>query len=196
MSGSTAPYAALITPEHNQRPKYMAMIAVTTQPYADNIALLATFQSLFDLDVAVGAQLDVIGIWVGVTRNIAVPIPNTFFTFDTVGLGFDAGLLPAPDEGGSTDVVVLPDPQFRTLIRARIASNHWDGTIPGAYAIWNILFAGTGYTIQIQDNGVMTMDLTLVGPSADPLTLALFEGGYLDLRPSGVRIAAYNVIVI
>lgn len=195
MTDDVSPYTSLITPEHNQRPKYMAMIAMTAQPFADNIALLATFPALFDLDYAVGAQLDVVGLWVGVTRNIGVAVPNTFFTFDTSGLGFDEGLLPALDEGGATDIVVLPDPQFRTLIRARIASNHWDGTIPGAYAIWGILFGGTGYTIQIQDNGDMTMDLTLVGPNPDPLTLALFEGGYLDLRPSGVRIAAYNVIV-
>ena len=37
----------------------------------------------------------------------------------------------------------------------------------------------------------MSMDMGLIGRVPDALTMALFESGYLDLRPAGVRIAQY-----
>jgi hypothetical protein len=85
----------------------------------------------------------------------------------------------------------LPDDAYRTLLRARIASNHWDGTIPGAYAIWNELFAGTGLGILIGDGGDMTMLYALTGPVPDAVTLALFIGGYLTLKPATIGVSNY-----
>jgi hypothetical protein len=35
------------------------------------------------------------------------------------------------------------------------------------------------------------MDVVLVGPQPDAVTLALFTGGYLNLRPAGVGINNY-----
>jgi hypothetical protein len=37
----------------------------------------------------------------------------------------------------------------------------------------------------------MTMNVVLVGPTPDAVTLALFTGGYLNLRPAGVGITNY-----
>lgn len=65
----TQDYLNLVTSEHNQKPKYMAMIAVDVQGYVDNQALCATFPALFDLDLAVGQQLEFLGAWVGLSRN-------------------------------------------------------------------------------------------------------------------------------
>ena len=90
-------------------------------------------------------------------------------------------------------ITVLPDDAYRTLVKAKIAANHWDGTTDGAYAIWNSLF--TQYTILIQDFQDMSYDLIVVGGIVDSLTLALLVGGYIPLKPEGVRVNEYIVPV-
>jgi hypothetical protein len=113
-----------------------------------------------------------------------------YFAWDTSGLGWDQGVW--YQTGNPVDnIVSLPDQQYRLLLKAVAAANSWDGTIPDAYRIWGILFAGTGYGILIIDNQDMSMDLGLYGHIPDVVTTALLEGGYLDLRPEGVRIAHY-----
>jgi hypothetical protein len=192
MSGDITPYLDLITSEHRDKPRFIATISATLQPMADAQAVLATIPGLFDLDVAVGSQLDEVGEWVGQTRYLSTPLTGVYFSFDTAGLGFDQGVWQGPFDP-STGVVALQDEPYRTLLRAVIAANHWDGTIPSAYAAWNIIFAGTGYSILIQDFGDMTMLFGLIGPTLDSVTKALLTGGYLTLKPSGVKIAGYVI---
>ena len=191
-NGDVQPYLALVTSEHQPMPDYMAMLAATLQPLADGLALLASMPALYDLDLAVGQQLDTTGLWIGVTRDIAEPLPDVYFSFDTPGLGFDQGTWFGP--GDSVDgLVVLPDANYRTLLYARAAANQWDGTIEGAYAVWNVLFEGTGYGILIQDLDNMHIIYALTGPVPDALTEALFTGGYLNLVSAGVMVDAYLV---
>lgn len=76
MSASVSTYTKLITSEHNQRPNFMAMIAATVQPSVDTQNLLAGFAQLFDLDSATGDQLDKLGEWIGVSRNLIITIPT------------------------------------------------------------------------------------------------------------------------
>ncbi len=188
--GDISKYMALVTSEHNDKPKFMALLATLVQPIADIAALLKSMPGLFDLDTAVGDQLDIVGLWVGVTREIKVPLQNVYFSLDTVGLGLDEGTLQGLFDP-TTGLLSLPDEAYRTLLRARIASNHWDGTIPGAYSAWNALFEGTGFGILIQDGNNMSMVYALTGPVPDAVTPALFTGGYLSLKPATVRISNY-----
>lgn len=185
MAGNVTQWTNLVTSEHNQQPKYMAMLAAVFQPLADTLQTLQQVPADFDLDTAVGAQLDTIGLWVGVTRNLQLAITGVYFAWDTVGLGWDDGAWQGPGDPTS-GLLVLPDAQYRTLLRARIANNQWNGTIPGAYASYAVLFAGTGYNINIKDNGDMTMVVTVTGPPLDAITAAIVTGGYLDLKPAGV----------
>jgi hypothetical protein len=146
----TAEYLlARITAEHNQRPRYMATVALSVEPFIDGQNVALSYETLFDLDVAVGVQLDALGQWVGVTRYIAEPI-EIFFTLDNAALGLDFGKWRTPYEV-ALQIVRLDDDHYRILLRARIVSNSWDGTIPQAYEAWNTLFAGTGYQVLIQD---------------------------------------------
>jgi hypothetical protein len=188
--GDISKYMALVPPQHADKPKFMAFLAMLVQPIADIIALLEGMPDQFDLDDAIGAQLDIVGFWVGVTRDITVPLPNVYFSLDTAGLGLDQGTLQGPFDS-TAGLLSLPNDAYRTLLRARIASNHWDGTIPGAYAAWNTLFAGTGFGILIGDGGDMSMLYALTGPIPDAVTLALFNGGYLALKPATVSISSF-----
>jgi len=138
-----------VTSEHSDKPRYMQTVALSVQPYIDSENVALSYRTLFDLDTAVGEQLDMLGQWVGITRYIAEPI-DLFFSLDHSDLGFDAGKWQTPHEL-SMRLVRLDDEHYRILLRARIVSNHWDGTIPGAYKAWDTLFAGTGYQVYIQD---------------------------------------------
>jgi len=185
-------YTQLITSEHNQAPNFTLMVAATVQPLVDGQNLAATFQQLYDLDLAVGEQLDVVGQWIGITRFVTTPITGVFFSWDTVNLGWDQGNWQGPLSPGN-QVVALTDDQYRLLLRAKIAINQWDGTIPGIYAIWTQIFALTQVTLLIQDNQDMSMTIILLtSATVDPVVLALITGGYIVPRPAGVRITGYS----
>jgi len=190
MTVELSQYTSLITSEHNQRPKFMAMVSLLAQWAVDRQNMLASIPALYDIDQAVATQLDAVGEWVGASRNLSEPLTGVYFSFDEVGLGFDEGVWLGPFDPTS-GLVALPDPQYRILLYATIAANTWDGTVPGAYAAWNTIFEPLGYSILIQDNQDMTMDIVLVGPTPDAVTLALFLGGYLNLIPAGVGVGYY-----
>lgn len=190
MTAQLTDYTSLITSEHQSAPKFMAMVALLGQWAVDRRNLLASIPSLFDIDTAVGQQLDWVGEWVGISRDLSLPLTGVYFSFDTAGIGFDQGAWLGPFDPTS-GLVSLPDAQYRILLYATIAANNWDGTIPGAYNAWNTIFEPLGYSVLIADNQDMTMNVVLVGPTPDAVTLALFTGGYLNLRPAGVGITNY-----
>jgi hypothetical protein len=190
MTALITDYTSLITSEHADKPNFMAMVSLLAQWAVDRRNLLASIPGLYDIDTAVGQQLDRVGEWVGISRNLSLPLTGVYFSFDTAGLGFDQGTWQGPFDP-TTGLVALPDDQYRILLYATIAANNWDGTVPGAYVAWSTVFAPLGYSILIADNQNMTMDVVLVGPAPDAVTLALFTGGYLNLRPAGVGISNY-----
>ena len=71
-------------------------------------------------------------------------------------------------------------------MRATIALNKWDGTIQGAADAITPLFPNN--FIYIQDNQDMSFDVVVSGPTLDVISAALLTGGYLALKPAGVRI--------
>jgi hypothetical protein len=190
MTALITDYTSLVTSEHQSAPRFMAMVSLLAQWAVDRRNLLASIPSLYDIDNAVGQQLDRIGEWVGISRNLSLPLTGVYFSFDTTGLGFDQGTWLGPFDP-TTGLVALPDDQYRILLFATIAANKWDGTVPSAYEAWNTIFAPLGFSILIEDRQDMTMNVVLVEPSPDAVTLALFTGGYLNLRPAGVGITNY-----
>lgn len=187
-------YLNLITSEFRQKPNFIAMITqILALPVRVQNLMLAMQGPLFDLATPpVGNQLDIIGQWVGASRNVTIPISGVYFTWEgTAAEGWDAGTWALDTNPGN--VVVLPDDVYLSLIKAKIAANSWDGTIEGAYTVWAIAFPNI--TLLIEDNQNMTMTYILVGAVIDSLTLALLTGGYLPLKPEGVQITEYVVPV-
>lgn len=178
-------YLALITSAFQGKPNFTGVITADVSVPVQVQEVLASMIDLFDVDLAVGDQLDIIGQWVGVSRDVQVPINDVYFSWDSGAfLGWEYGSWRPPSD--PANITVLPDDAYRTLIRARIAANRWDGTTTGAYAVWDAIF--TAFTILIIDKQDMSYDLALVGGIVDSLTLALLTGGYLPLKPEGVRI--------
>lgn len=190
MTATLDQYLDLITSEHRDKLKLVATITALSTWSADLQNLLATIPTLYDIDLAVGDQLDTLGLWIGASRDLTVPISNPYFSLDDSSLGLDLGSMQGPNDPTS-GIVVLPDDAYRTLLRAKIAANNWDGSIPQAYEVWDVVFEGTGFGILIQDLENMHMIYAMTGPVPDVLTLALFNSGALSLRPAGVKIDAY-----
>lgn len=190
MSADVTEYLDLITSEHRNREKFIATVTALVQGPADGKDVITSIVTKINLDAAVGAQLDIVGEWVGRSRYLTLPLEGVYFSFDTADVGFDEGTWLGPFDP-VTGLTALPDDSYRTLLRAVIAANQWDGSIPQAYAAWETLFAGTGSFIIIQDLQDMSFIFGLLGPAPNAVTYALLVGGYLALKPAGVRIAAY-----
>jgi hypothetical protein len=176
-------YTQLITSEH-KKPKFTAIVKLLTDAVNSNTQLVKSLPVLFDVDVAIGDQLDKIGEWVGVSRFISPSIENTFFSFNIVGLGFNQGVW--KDKYSNTGLSVLDDQTYRKIIYAKIIFNNWDGT---AQQIVNGLSAAfPGIAFVVQDNGDMTMNLGVIGVII-PLIKALLVRGYFSIRPAGVSMS-------
>lgn len=179
-------YTALITSEHRNLPRFSAVLAALLQPLVDQMNLLAGMPGKFDLDVAVGDQLDTIGVWVGVSRRIRTPLTGVYFSFDIAGLGFDQGAWKGPFDP-DTGLTILDDDTYRLVIRAKIGANHWDGTLEQSAAILNSIF-GAGTHVYIEDHQDMSMTIGIAGKVPPATFLALLSGGYIPLKPEGVRV--------
>lgn len=184
-------YPALVTSEH-KKPRFLALLDALVLPFVEIQDFLATFPFEFDVDHAVGVQLDAVGKWVGIGRYLNLPLTGIYFSWEESSTGWNEGMWKGrydPESG----LTRLEDDSYRQLIKARIAANHWDGTIPGAIAVWKAAFADSGSEILIQDNQDMTMTVGVAGSYPDAVFKALLMGGYIPLKPEGVRVNWYAV---
>lgn len=220
MAANIDTYLAKITAQHRNKPDFVATVSATVQPFADLVKSFRTMASAHNIDVAVGDQLDTLGLWIGQSRELAVPLEGIYFSFDTAGLGWDEGTWKGPFDP-FTGLTSLPDDSYRRLLYARIVANRWDGTVEGAYEVWNTIFAGgdvgeiativteegdiiiveTGVALVtgsedapillIQDNADMSITFALIGDISDATLKQLYITGLLTPKPTGVRIAGY-----
>lgn len=179
-------YTDLITSEHQDKPNFAAVLAAILRPVADIVDTIGSLPATFDIDEAQGNQLDIIGLWVGVSRQLNEPLAGVYFSFDTIGLGFDEGVWQGQFDPTS-GLVSLPDDAYRALLYATIGANQWDGSIPGAYAVWQQLF-GSSERVLIQDFGDMSMLMALMDKSPNATINALFTTGVIRLKPAGVQL--------
>jgi hypothetical protein len=85
-------YTDLITNYHATKPLFFQHVDLSTRPLLDTSTALNSLITAFDIDTAVGVQLDILGEWIGRSRYVAVPISGIFFSWDTDGLGYDQGV--------------------------------------------------------------------------------------------------------
>lgn len=183
---STDDYVALATSEHKDKPLFEAVIRALTEALVTNIDLNLAMIDKFDLDKAVGHQLDTIGLWVGMSRKVAAPLTGVYFTWDdTVATGWDKGSWQGPFDP-STGLVSLDDGTYRTLIRAKIAANRWDGTREKMSEFWDEVF-GVG-VISVADGQDMSITLIYDDLQLTTVTKALLLSGAFLLKPAGVLV--------
>lgn len=152
-------YSNILTSQYRPTQQFNQWLSVVLNIATDISNLLQFITSAFDLDFAVGVQLDTLGVIVGVSR--IVPFQPT-------------GLV-SP---------VLDDTTYRLLIRATIANNMWDGKIGSLYPIWSNLFPGG--QISIINNQNMTADVIMTG-SFSSIIQDLITNGMIVPRPQAVQ---------
>lgn len=184
---TTEDYLDLIPAMNRGMPKFTAMLNFEIDPVVGAQGATLHLTVDFDLDVAVGAQLDVDGEWIGRSRYVTVPISGVFFTLDDIIRGFDQGIWYEPQYALAGGVTRLDDETYRTLLRAKIAANHWDGTLPGAKAALSIMFPEGQTQAFIIDNQDMTMTFAVSGRIPSLLFISLLSQGYIPLKPEGVQ---------
>jgi hypothetical protein len=150
-------YAGLLTSEYKPAVKMNAWLTAVLNIATDISTCLASMSAAFDLDYALGVQLDMLGQIVGVART-----------------------LPFQPSGGVSPV--LDDLTYRLLLKATIASDAWDGKIGSLYPIWGSLF--TGGRIAIIDNQNMTATVALSG-SFSSITQDMIAGYATNGASSG-----------
>jgi hypothetical protein len=109
--------------------------------------------------------------------------------------GFDQGVWYQPQYDTPAGITRLDDETYRTLLRAKIAANHWDGTLPGAKRALEILFPNGETSIIVIDNQDMTITFGVSGVIPSALFIALLADGYLPLKPEGV-LADYRITTV
>jgi hypothetical protein len=183
-------YLGLITSWHSDKPRFVNTVATLIQPLVDAQDMLTKLTFDFDLDTAIGVQLDMVGQWIGRTRYVTTPITNVFFSFDDGGgarTGFDQGIWLGPYD--PTDgVVALDDDTYRAILKLQAIANQWDGTLPSIADDLDRVFPG----IAIQDlgdtpTGLMSMDVLIPATMISSLLLAILEQDF-PVKPAAVHV--------
>ncbi|EPK5084882.1 DUF2612 domain-containing protein [Escherichia coli] len=182
-------YTELITNYHATKPKFFDHINLSTRPLIDITTATRGLVSAFDIDTAVGVQLDILGLWIGRSRIVSQPISGVYFSLDIDGLGFDQGVWQGPydpDSGYTT----LSDETYRIILKAKIAINNWDGRNDSLPPILDAALEGSGLKMQIVDNQDMTISVW-VFPEVDISQVSLeliaaIKQGYLTVKAAGV----------
>ncbi|QCA04115.1 DUF2612 domain-containing protein [Pantoea vagans] len=180
-------YVELITNVHRNKSRYADHVDLSTRPLSDVSAALNGLDDDFDLDRATGAQLDIIGEWVGRNRRITAPIDDYFFTLDSDSLGFDFGTWKGrytPDNGA----IDVGDTEFRAMLRARIGANNWDGTVESLTPVLDGIYPDGNIKLSFTDNQDMTMSIYVNGSVISGITKEIIRQGFLSIKPAGVSV--------
>lgn len=191
---SADPYIALLTSAHNQKPNFVATVQTVCGAIADVTAVIQSIPQSFDLDSAIGAQLDAVGLWIGQSRIISGVLITGFFGFADSIVAKPFGELSDVSIGGRfyelgtpySGTTVLGDGDFRTVLRARIVRNQADGTIASLEHALAYIFGVPSF---ITDNGNLTLGLTVASPLT-PTDQALLNTLDILPRPAGIRISS------
>jgi hypothetical protein len=180
-------YLALVPAENSTQPDFIAMLTAALTPLVEGQTNLWNFLNDFDLDQAIGVQLDQVGLWIGLSRNLVVSIPPYYFSFNISGLGFNQGYWYSPYDP-TTEIVQMDDSTYRSALKAKARANVWDGTTAGLQAIVAFVNSEFGISLTLKDNLNMTMTLGYTGTVPLPIIVALLEQSLLIPRPMGIAL--------
>lgn len=192
-------YTDLITNYHAGKPKFFDHVDLSTRPLIDVSAATAGLINAFDVDTAVGDQLDILGKWIGVSRAVAAPITGVFLEWDKERVGWDQGIWLGPYQ--STDALTyLSDDVYRVVLKARIGINNWNGQNGTLPDILETALAGTGIKLVILDNQDMSVSVLIVVNYEEMMSeidrlifdSAINHGPFIQL-PDGYEPSRYDI---
>jgi hypothetical protein len=177
------PYATIISQYSNSN--IIDGIITSLAAALDLTELMDSFyDDMMNPDTAIGYGLDVIGRIVDVSRTLPFSGSTTFLGFNEASswTGFGQGGF---FSGGSTTTnVQLSDSDYRTLIRAKMAGNISDGSIPSINNILLTLFPNRGICY-VADGLNMSLTYTF-NFALNPIEVAIIQESGVLPNPTGV----------
>ena len=185
-------YSNLLISQYRNRPKASNTIKAMVGEFScDDLVRIES--TCFNLDLASGAQLDIIGKIVGVPRDVyGLDLTHFFFAFGRYGDSTGEGFLrysDTPDPFGmfsrykTTAYYVLSDSEMRSLIKIKIIFNTAGGKLKNVVeALW--LNFGSG--ILLEDNNDSTITFTVASSYRVPMLVAEF----LNFLPRSMGVSA------
>jgi len=156
-------YLDNITSQHRDKPKFIGWLSSNLTIIDDAYILLKSMDDAFDVDNAIGAQLDTLGVIIGRQRTLSFQPLNNY----------------SP---------VLDDDTYRVILKAKIIMNNWDGSLPQMYEVWNAAFGkDKDLNLQLQDNQDMSF-IAYIDGFVDQIQQDLIQHGYIVPKPEGVRV--------
>lgn len=192
----------LLIKQYWEKPRAKAEIELQASTWEKTRAFIDALDPAFDLDNAVGPQLDVLGRIVGISRSVPGVIPKVYFGFDinVTDKGFASKFNPlrvgAPFyskfSSKFTDLQ-LGDSDYRFFIRVKAAKNRASGYVSSDkyISIQDVVLSAFDGRAYVVDNLDMTLTL-YVSPVVSLDRLRLIQALNLLPKPQGVR---YKVII-
>lgn len=183
-------YTDLIAGYHVDKSKYQEWVYTLTEPLRLARERLANLRRDFDVDTAIGAQLDAIGVRVGISRTLPLRITGVYFELDNADVGLDFGIWKGrydPSDGTTT----LDDETYRAVIKAKILSNKWNGengTLPEFLSTALSYFGVDAKMLDLQDFQTMHVALNLTKASTPPIVWELISRRIVDVTAAGVSL--------
>ena len=187
-------YADRLAWQYRDRPRARATIQLLSA-LASGDDILAAVREAFEVTSAVGAQLDVLGKYVGIPRNIGEAAARPYFGFwdyTNPSPQNAHGLADTTDPSVNADAVFfdylswgrlatdLDDEAYRFMLKMGIILNHMDGTLRSINQFLGLFF---GSSVIVVDTGALELNYFVC--SGIPVSLAVLAN-YLP-KPMGVR---------
>lgn len=160
--------------------------------YIDQTAnFTAFYDTIWNIYTAVGFGLDILGLILGVGRDLQIPSTGPFFGFAQDGsmAGFGQGVF--LDFVGETTTFALPDSTYRTLLLTKALANISASSIPALNQLVTNLFKGRG-RCYCTDLGDMEMTYTFEFVLL-PVELAILEQSGALPHPTGVSVTIVQI---
>lgn len=152
-------YVDLITSEYYDKPLFKDITYRLLNLSNNATSIIEQISSLFDIETAVGEQLDVIGQYLNLSRN----------------LGLSDGTVPS----------TLDDDTYRMVLKSRVLQYRWNGTIQGLYDIVQTLFPQS--VVLLSDGNMEYTFGILLGSLPDNFGELMIHG-YITPKPMGVKV--------
>lgn len=160
-------YLDLITSEHRTKPNYVAWVDVLLTPFVDAINLNESVKKAFDLNTAVGVQLDTLG---------KILVQSRVMNFQ-------------PTDGSSP---ILSDEDYRLILKAKVVKNQWKGTTEDFYNFWEVLLGNT-LPVYLVDNQEMEPVVVVWNNLVTPLVQDFLANGLIVPKPAGLGLGLRRV---
>ena len=184
-------YANLLILQYRNKPKARYTIQELVKKATGDFLMYRIYE-FFDVDTAVGAQLDVIGRIVGAQREvIGLTVDKKYFSFESAPdpNGFSKqgnlkqGVLFKSRRNSKDSVYSLLDPDYRSLIKFKIVVNNATASMK---SIDDAIFDIFGNDALVVNNKNMTITYLITAVNVVGI-LAAYKLGYLP-RPNGVGV--------